>query len=175
MGRKKLFKTPKQQEEYTNRRREQNRVNQFNFRLRRKMKEKIKDVSYKMKNYEYKNQLSKLLKEQNFNFFITLTTKQERTLKQIKITLDHFLGNINNHIKVERLYFVVEKKNRPHIHILLKTDTDIKSLNNSVGIIWNEGFINTKNIYSGIDDYTLEEYLIKEINFNSPEINWGII
>ena len=73
------------------------------------------------------------------------------------------------------IFYVIEKKERPHIHILLKTSTNYSDLTKSVDLLWDEGFVYSVKIYSKIDDYTLENYVIKEVYYNSGEINWWIL
>jgi hypothetical protein len=174
MGRKKIIKTEKEIEECILKRRRQNRINQKNFRLRNKIKLKSSDNNKDLKEQEYKKQLINFLKSLNFNYFITLTTKQEITLKKIKVYLDEFILNINESINLDKLYYIIEQKNRPHIHILIKSKSDIKFINKSIKLIWKKGFNHFKKIYSDNNNFTLEEYLTKEVNL-SPEINWGIL
>ena len=73
------------------------------------------------------------------------------------------------------VFYVIEIKDRPHIHILLKTSTDYSSVVNSVNLLWEEGFVYSVKVYSKIDDYTLENYVIKEVYYNSSEVNWWIL
>ena len=172
MGRKKKIKTDEEQINYQKRRREQNRINQKNFRLRRKLLKQILEISNQEKNQKYREGLTLLLKKQEFNYFITLTTKEERTLRHIKIIFDNFISKLKLDIGIEGGYFVVETSNRPHIHLLVKTNSNLSNLIKSIGKNWNEGFTHTKNITSGIDNLILENYVTKEVYYNSPEVNW---
>ena len=71
---------------------------------------------------------------------------------------------------------MIEKKGRPHIHFLLKTDKPITTLINSIKKNWFEGYVrDVQKIYSGKDEYKLEHYLVKEVFYNSPEVNWELI
>jgi adenosylcobalamin-dependent ribonucleoside-triphosphate reductase len=54
-----------------------------------------------------------------------------------------------------------------------KWSNEIK-INKSIKLIWKKGFNHFKKIYSDNNNFTLEEYLTKEVNL-SPEINWGIL
>jgi len=172
MGRRKHIKTEDELNNYKEKRREQNRINQKNFRLRRNLLKQILEVSYQEKNQKYREGLTRLIKEQEFNYFISLTTKEERTLRHIKILLDNFISNLKLDIGIEKGYFVIETKNRTHIHLLVKTNSNLPNLIKSISKNWNEGFTHTKNITSGIDNLILENYLTKEVYYNSPEVNW---
>jgi hypothetical protein len=174
MSRKKKIKTEEEIKEYNLRRRIQNRINQRNYRLRIKLKSKTLDVNQIKKEIEFKKELITFLKELNFNYFITLTTRYEMTFKKIKIYLDKFLLNINNSIKLDRLYYVIERDSRTHIHILIKSEINSSLLKEVINLIWKEGFIHSKKIYSNPNDLTLENYLTKEIKLSS-DLNWGML
>jgi hypothetical protein len=175
MGRHKKIKTEIEKDNYRKKRREQNRINQYNYRERKKIINKIIDTPTYIKNDIYKDSLKNLLKEQEFNYFITITTRKIKTFKHINKLIKEFIYKLKYYVDVERVFYVIEKKNRPHIHILLKTSTDYKTLKNSVNFLWDEGFVYSVKIYSKIDDYTLEKYVIKEVYYNSGEINWWIL
>jgi hypothetical protein len=174
MGRHKKIKTENEKIEYKLRRREQNRISQKNFRLRRKILNKVMKVTPTEQNNIYKKSLTKFIKEQRYNYFITLTTKEERTPRLLKIKLDKFLKSIRNTINYETGFFVIEKKNRTHIHLLLKSKNSLKNISKTIYEFWKEGFAKTLNIKSKEEDYTLENYLIKEVYYNSTEVNWEV-
>ena len=90
MSRKKKIKTEEEIKEYNLRRRIQNRINQRNYRLRIKLKSKTLDVNQIKKEIEFKKELITFLKELNFNYFFTLTTRYEMTFKKIKIYCSTF-------------------------------------------------------------------------------------
>jgi hypothetical protein len=175
MGRYKKIKTKEEEVKYKERRRHQNRTNQRNHRLRKKLEKQLNNSPSYIKNDIYKNTLKTFLKEQGFNYFITLTTKEILTTKHINILTERFIDRLRNVVDVEMVFYVIEKKDRPHIHILLKTSTDYSSVVNSVNLLWEEGFVYSVKIYSKTDDYTLENYVIKEVYYNSGEINWWIL
>jgi hypothetical protein len=175
MGRNKKIKTIEEEIKYKERRRHQNRTNQRNYRLRKKLKNELNNTPSYIKNDVYKNSLKTFLKEQNFDFYITLTTREILTTKYINKLTESFIERLKNILEVERVYYVIEKKDRPHIHILLKTNTNYSTLIKSVNFLWNEGFVYSVKIYSQIDDYILENYVIKEVHYNSSEVNWWIL
>ena len=82
----------------------------------------------------YKKSLTKFIKEQDYNYFITLTTKKERTTRLVKIILDKFLLDIKKNIGYQNGFFVIEKKNRPHIHLLLKSKYSYKEISRILGV-----------------------------------------
>jgi hypothetical protein len=175
MGRNKKVKNNKEKVKYLKRRRHQNKINQRNYRLRKKLENELENTPSYIKNDVYKNSLKTLLKKQEFNYFITLTTRFELTTKHINILTERFIDDLRNKIDFEMVFYVIEIKDRPHIHILLKTSTDYSSVVNSVNLLWEEGFVYSVKVYSEIDDYTLENYVIKEVYYNSSEINWWIL
>ncbi len=175
MGRNKKIKTIEEEVKYKERRRHQNRTNQRNHRLKKKLEKQLNNSPSYIKNDIYKNTLKTFLKEQGFNYFITLTTKEIITIKHINILTEKFIDRLRNVVDVEMVFYVIEKKERPHIHILLKTSTKYSTLTKSVDLLWNEGYVYSVKIYSKTDDYTLENYVIKEVYYNSGEINWWII
>ena len=175
MGRNKKIKTIEEEVKYIERRRNQNRTNQRNYRLRKKLQNELKNTPSYIKNDVYKNSLKTLLKEKDFNYFITLTTRFELTTKHINILTERFIDDLRNIIDFEMVFYVIEIKDRPHIHILLKTSTDYSFVVNSVNLLWEEGFVYSVKVYSKIDDYTLENYVIKEVYYNSGEVNWWVL
>ena len=140
-----------------------------------KIIKKIIDTPSYIKNDVYKNSLKTLIKKVGFNYFITLTTRRILTPKYLHILTKEFIDRLKNVVDVERVFYVIEKKDRPHIHILLKTSTKYSTLTKSVDLLWNEGYVYSVKIYSTIDNYTLEKYVIKEVYYNSGEINWWIL
>jgi hypothetical protein len=88
--------------------------------------------------------------------------------------LDKFLLDIKKNIGYQNGFFVIEKKNRPHIHLLLKSKYSYKEISRTSNKFWNEGFTKTLKINSKVEDYTLEEYLVKEVSYNSTEVNWEV-
>jgi hypothetical protein len=175
MGRNKKIKTIEEEVKYIERRRKQNRTNQRNYRLRRKLEKELNNTPSYIKNDLYKTSLKHFLKEQGYNYFITLTTKEILTTRQINKLTDRFIDRLKNVVDVERVFYVIEKKDRPHIHILLKTSTKYSTLTKSVDLLWNEGFVYSVKIYSKIDDYTLENYVVKGVYYNSGEVNWWVL
>lgn len=176
MGRYKKNKSEEEVLKYKERRREQNRNNTRNHRLRKKLLKKIQDVPLFERDKQYEEELKIFLKKQEFNFFITLTTEEEKTLRNLKTLSNRFLTKIKLDIGFERVFYVIEKKGRPHIHFLLKTDKPITTLINSIKKNWFEGYVrDVQKIYSGKDEYKLEHYLVKEVFYNSPEVNWEIV
>ena len=156
MGRHKKVKTENENIEYKLKRREQNRISQKNFRLRRKILNKVMNVIPTEQNNIYKKSLTKFIKKQDYNYFITLTTTKERTTRLVKIILDKFLLDIKKNIGYQNGFFVIEKKNRPHIHLLLKSKYSYKEISRTSNKFWNEGFTKTLKINSKVEDYTLE-------------------
>lgn len=175
MGRHKKIKTEEEKDDYRERRRQQNITNQKNFRLRKKIVRELENTPTYIKNDIYKNSLKNLIKKQEFNYFITLTTRRIKTIKHLHKLTKEFIGRLKNVVDVERVFYVIEEKDRPHVHILLKTSTDYKTLTKYVDFLWNEGFVYSVKVYSKIDDLTLETYVIKEVYYNSQEINWWIL
>jgi hypothetical protein len=175
MGRNKKIKTIEEEVKYIERRRNQNRTNQRNYRLRKKLQNELNNTPSYIKNDVYKSSLKTFLKEQDFNYFITLTTREIITTRHINKLTERFIYELKNVVDFERVFYVIEEKDRPHIHILLKTSTDYSSVVNSVNLLWEEGFVYSVKVYSKIDDYTLENYVIKEVYFNSLEVNWWIL
>jgi hypothetical protein len=175
MGRNKKIKTIEEEVKYIERRRNQNRTNQRNYRLRKKLQNELNNTPSYIKNDVYKSSLKTFLKEQDFNFFITLTTREIITTRHINKLTERFIYELKNVVDFERVFYVIEEKDRPHIHILLKTSTDYKTLTNSVDLLWNEGYVYSVKVYSKIDDYTLENYVIKEVYYNSQEVNWWML
>jgi hypothetical protein len=175
MGRHKKIKTEEEKDNYQERRRQQNITNQKNFRWRKKIVKELENTPSYIKNDIYKNSLKNLIKKQEFNYFITLTTRRIKTIKHIQKLTKEFIDRLKNVVDVERVFYVIEKNERLHIHILLKTSTEYKTLKNSVNLLWKEGFVYFVKVYSKIDDYTLENYVIKEVYYNSGEINWWIL
>jgi hypothetical protein len=174
MGRKKNIKTEEELREYQLRRRIQNRINQRNYRLRIKLKNKVLEVSSNNKNIEFKNHLSLFLKEKEFNYFITLTTKYNNSLKKIKHQLESFLNGINLNNELKNIFYVIEKKSKLHIHLLIKTEIKLNYLIEKVKKNWNIGYSHTIKIYSDYIDRTLENYLLKEVRYDDNEFLWGI-
>jgi hypothetical protein len=175
MGRNKKIKTIEEEVKYKERRRQQNMTNQMNFRLRKKIVKELENTPSYIKNDIYKNSLKNLIKKQEFNYFITLTTRKIKTIKHIHKLTKEFIDKLKNVLDVERIFYVIEKKDRPHIHFLLKTSTKYSTLTKSVDLLWNEGYVFSVKVYSKIDDYTLENYVIKEVYYNSSEVNWWIL
>ena len=175
MGRNKKIKTNEEEVKYKERRRNQNRTNQRNYRLRKKLQNELNNTPSYIKNDVYKSSLKTFLKEQDFNYFITLTTREIITPKHINKLTEKFIYELKNVVDFERVFYVIEKKDRPHIHILLKTSTKYFTLNKSVDLLWNEGYVYSVKVYSKIDDYTLENYVIKEVYYNSQEVNWWML
>lgn len=175
MGRNKKIKTIEEEVKYKEIRRNQNRTNQRNYRLKKKIQNELKNKPSFIKNDVYKSSLKTYLKELDFNYFITLTTREIITTRHINKLTDRFIYELKNVVDFQRVFFVIEKKDRPHIHILLKSSTDYKTLTKYVDLLWDEGFVYSVKIYSKIDDYTLENYVIKEVYYNSGEINWWIL
>ena len=174
MGRHKKVKTENEKIEYKLKRREQNRISQKNFRLRKKILNKVMNVSPIEQNNIYKKSLTKFIKEQDYNYFITLTTTKERTSRLLKIILDKFLTDVKRNINYQNGFFVIEKKNRHHIHLLIKSKKSFKDISMTTKKFWKEGFSKTMKINSKIDNFTLEEYLVKEVWYNSNEVNWEV-
>jgi hypothetical protein len=175
MGRKKKIKTIQEKEEYKIRRREQNKLNQENFRKRRKILNTIKLISSKFrKELKYKQELSNFLKNMGFNYFITLTTKQPTTYNNIKRDTDYLITSLSIDNQYDRLFYVIEKgkSEHLHIHILLKSNCDFNKLYKIVKRKWNNGFVYVKTIYSSYKETILENYVIKEVSLNSN--NWWI-
>ncbi len=175
MGRNKKIKTIDEEVKYIERRRNQNRTNQRNYRLRKKLQNELNNTPSYIKNDVYKSSLKTFLKEQDFNYFITLTTRKIITTKHINKLTERFIYELKNVVDFEWVFYVIEEKDRPHIHILIKSSTDFKTLKNSVELLWNEGYVYPVKIYSKIDDLTLENYVIKEVCYNSQEINWWML
>ncbi|WP_297511705.1 hypothetical protein [Flavobacterium sp.] len=175
MGRNKKIKTIEEEVKYKERRKHQNRTNQRNYRLRKKLENELNKTPSYIKNDLYKTSLKHFLKEQEYNYFITLTTREILTKRHINKLTERFINRLKSVVDVERVFYVIEKKDRPHIHILLKTSTNYSDLTKSVDLLWDEGFVYSVKIYSKTDDYTLENYIIKEVYYNSREINWWIL
>jgi hypothetical protein len=175
MGRKKKIKTIQQKEDYIIRRREQNKLNQENFRKRRKILNTIKLISSKLKEeLKYKEELSNYLKNLGFNYFITLTTKNLTTYDNLKRDTDYLITSLSIDIQYDRMFYVIEKGKlgHLHIHILLKSNCNLNKLKKIVKWKWNKGFVDVKTIYSNTEDTKLENYIIKEVKLNSN--NWLI-
>jgi len=176
MGRNKKIKSKEEELEYKERRREQNRKNTRNYRLRKKLLQKIQDVPLFERDKQYRDELKLFLIKQEFNYFLTLTTKEERTTKTLFRLCNRFLNHLKSEIDYESGFFVVENGDRPHIHLLLKIDTKITPLVISVKKNWYDGgIIDVRKICSELEDNKLENYLMYEVFHNSPEINWNFI
>jgi hypothetical protein len=59
------------------------------------------------------------------------------TTKHINKLTEKFIYRLKDVVDFERVYYVIEEKDRPHIHILLKTSTDYKTVKNSVDLLSN--------------------------------------
>lgn len=176
VGRPKKIKTEQELIKYEKRRREQNRINQQNFRDRKNRLKKIQEIPFFKENKKYREELKIFLKQHGYNYFLTLTTQKERNLKYLKSLSNRFFNKLGLEIGFDRVFCVIETKNKPHIHILIKTDNTMTSLVNFVSKNWFEGNVkNIQKIYSGEDNYKLESYLLKEVFYNSQEVNWVII
>lgn len=176
MGRNKKVKTPEEQERYTEKRREQNRVNQRNFRRRKKLMENLTpSLTQFQKELKYKDELSNELNKIGFNFFITLTTKNKLSIKLLNKSIKEIKEKIRS---IERIFYVIEtgKTNHPHIHLLVRTTMDKNQMIKSIRDTWNRGFIDVKTIYSGDGDLTLEDYLLKEVRlYNKEPERWWMV
>lgn len=176
MGRNKKVKTPEEHEQYKEKRREQIRVNQRNFRKRKKIMENLTpSLTQFQKELQYKGDLSKELKKIGFNFLITLTTKNKLSIKLINILVKELKEKIGS---IERIFYVIEngKTNHPHIHLMVKTTMDKNQVIKSIKDSWKRGFVDVKTIYSGDGDLTLEEYLMKEVQlYNKEPERWWLI
>jgi hypothetical protein len=176
MGRNKKVKTPEEQEQYIEKRRIQNRINQRNFRKRKKIMENLTpSLTQFQKELRYKEDLSKELKKIGFNFFITLTTKNKLSIKLLNILVKELKEMIGS---IERIFYVIEngKTNHPHLHLLVKTKMDKNQVIKSIRDNWNRGFIDVKTIYSGEGNLTLDEYLVKEVQlYNKEPERWWLI
>jgi hypothetical protein len=176
MGRNNKVKTPEEHEKYKEKRREQIRVNQRNFRKRKKIMENLTPtLTQFQKELQYKDDLSKELNKIGFNFFITLTTKNKLSIKLINKLLKELKDKIGS---IERIFYVVEKgkTNHPHIHLLIKTTMNKNQVIKSIRDSWKRGFVDVKTIYSGDGDLTLEEYLMKEVQlYNKEPERWWLI
>lgn len=176
MGRNKKEKTTKEEKDYYLRRKNQNRINQRNFRTRRKLLENISHLKTPFeKELKYKEDLCKVLKDIGFNYLITLTLKFKNSVnnlvKQVK-KLNEKIDSIN------RVFFVIEngETNHPHIHLLIQSKIEKTDLMNTLKFHWRRGFIDVRTIYSDNEDLTLEEYLMKEIRvYNKEPEKWWII
>jgi hypothetical protein len=176
MGRNNKVKTPEEHEKYKEKRREQIRVNQRNFRKRKKIMENLtSSLTQFQKELQYKDDLSKELKKIGFNFLITLTTKNKLSIKLINILVKELKEMIGS---IERIFYLIEygKTNHPHIHLLVKTTMDKNQVIKSIRDSWKRGFVDVKTIYSGDGDLTLEEYLMKEVQlYNKEPERWWLI
>ena len=104
MGRNKKIKTIEEEVKYKERRRHQNKTNQRNYRLRKKLKNELNNIPSYIKNDVYKNSLKTFLKEENFNFYITLTTREILTIKHINKLIERFIDRLKDIVDVERIF-----------------------------------------------------------------------
>lgn len=176
MGRYKKVKSEVEKSEYKERRRQQNRINQRNFRRRKKLMENLSHSSTQFqKELKYKEDLSRELKKIGFNFFLTLTTKNKSSIKLLNKSIKELKEKIWS---MERLFYVIEKgkTNHPHIHLLVKTTINKNQMIKSIRDSWDRGFIDVKTIYSGDGDLTLEDYLLKEVRlYNKEPERWWMV
>lgn len=176
MGRNKKVKTPEEQEQYKEKRRIQNRINQRNFRKRKKLMENLTPtLTQFQKELKYKDELSNELNKIGFNFFITLTTKNKLSIKLLNILVKE-LKEMNE--SIDRIFYVFEngKTNHPHLHLLIKTTMDKNQVIKSIRDSWKRGYVDVKTIYSGEGDLTLQDYLMKEVRiYNKEPERWWLI
>jgi hypothetical protein len=175
MGRNKKVKTLEEQEQYKEKRRIQNRINQRNFRKRKKLIENLTPtLTQFQKELKYKDELSNELNKIGFDFFITLTTKNKLSIKLLNNSIKELKEKIRS---IEKIFYVIEtgKTNHPHLHLLVKTTMDKNQVIKSIRDTWNRGFIDVKTIYSGEGDLTLQEYLMKEVRiYNKDPERWWL-
>ena len=180
MGRKKKVKTITEENDYLIRRREQNRINQLNFRKRRRIVNLLKDKTIKpnQTRKEFINKFSIDLKEFDFDYFITLTNKDFISSKGLFHLFPQFITQLKNEVKIGFVFYVIEKgtTDQPHIHLLMKTQSSLNKLKTIVKNKWKNGFVDIKRIYSDFDNYTLEKYVLKEVSISSnDELTWDFI
>jgi len=180
MGRYKKTKTIIEENEYLLRRREQNRINQMKYRRRIKIVNLIKDKSInpKQTHEEYKNELSELLKGVDFDYHITLTKREILSIKSLFHIIKNFIKQLKNEVKLGFVFYVIERgeTDHPHIHLLIKSQSSLNNLKTIIKNKWKDGFLFIQRIYSDIDNYKLENYVLKEVSISSnDELNWDFI
>lgn len=180
MGRKKKLKTITEETDYLIRRREQNRINQLNYRKRKRIVRKIKEqeINPNQTKREYIDVLSQHLKGFNFDYYITLTNREIISIKSLFNLIPQFITQLKNEVKIGFVFYVIEKgiTDHPHIHLFMKTQSSLNKLKTIIRNKWKNGFIDIQRIYSDFDDYTLERYVLKEVSISSKdELIWDFV
>jgi len=180
MGRYKKSKTITEENEYLLRRREQNRINQLNYRRRRKIVKMLKDKKIRptQTNKEFINEFSHHLKGLDFDYSITLTNREFLSIKSLFHFIPKFITQLKNEIKIGLVFYVIQVgiTDHPHIHLLMKTQSSLNKLKTIIKNKWKNGFVYVQRIYSNFDNYTLENYVLKEVNFSSnDELTWDFV
>jgi uncharacterized protein YajQ (UPF0234 family) len=180
MGRYKKTKTIIEENEYLLRRRLQNRINQMNYRRRRKIVNSLKDKTIRptQTKMEYLNELSQLLKGFDFDYYITLTNREISSIKSLFHLIPNFIKQLKNQIKFGYVFYVIERglTDHPHIHLLVKSQSSLNKLKTIIKNKWKKGFIDIQRIYSVFDDYTLEKYVMKEVSIlSNDELMWDFV
>jgi hypothetical protein len=177
MGRKKKIKSLHEKEEYRIRRREQNRINQSKFRKRKKIVNVLQNYSFDNSRIkkEYIDELSHCLKEFDFDFYITLTMRENSSIKKLIHLIPRFIEQVKTELKLGFGFYIVESglSDRPHIHLLVKSQTSLKKMKEVINRTWMNGFVDIQRVYSDFDNYTLEKYVLKEVSIlSSDELIW---
>ena len=177
MGRKRKIKTSQQQVEYQIKRREQNRLNQSKFRKRKKIMNMLQNRtrdSFQFKK-EYIDELSHYLKDFDFDFYITLTMRENSSVKKLIYLIPRFMEQLKTEVKLGLGFYIIERgmSDRPHIHLLVKSQTSLKKINEIIRRTWTNGFVDVQRVYSDFDNYTLEKYVLKEVSIlSNDELIW---
>lgn len=180
MGRKKKIKTQTEINEYLTKRREQNRINQQNYRRRIKIVNFLKEktITPTQNRRDYVNEMSRQLKEFDFNYYITLTTQEISNVKSLFHIIPNFIRQLKSEIKLGLVFYVVEKgkTDHPHIHLLIKSQSSLNKWKTIIKNKWKNGFVDIQRIYSVFDDYTLEKYVMKEVSIlSNDELMWDFV
>ena len=124
---------------------------------------------------EYIDELSHYLKGFDFDYYITLTNREILSIKSLFHLIPSFITQLKNEVKLGFGFYIVERgmSDRPHIHLLVKSQTSLKKMKEIIKRTWNNGFVDIQKIYSVFDNFTLEKYVLKEVSISSnDELIW---